>query len=216
MKILIADGQNIVRAGISKLLKASGFVKQVEEAVDGREVIEKARVFKPDIFILDYEMPRYDAVYATSILQYKWPDKPILLLSDYLSGDQVIEAYQAGVNGVVYKDEHCDVLFAAIKTLMSGKPWFKGQVAEIIAQGVSTKNLPNSKQKTKHNSILTKRELEVVKCLNDGYNSTEIASMLFISRRTVEVHKANIFKKTGVNTTVKLLNYSIRNNLVSL
>ncbi len=215
MKVLIADDHNIVRAGISKLLKSAGFVKRVEEATDGRDVIEKARIFKPDLFVLDYEMPRYDAIYAATILQSKWPGVPILVLSVCLSGEHVMEAIRAGVNGIVYKDEHCEVLFAAIKALMDGKTWFKGHVAEVIAQEYSSENSSGNNTKIKKHSLLTKRELEIIRYLNDGYTSAEIAGMLYISRRTVEVHKANIFKKTGVNTTVKLLKYSITNNLIS-
>lgn len=214
MKILIADDHNIVRAGISKLLKSAGFVKKVEEAADGRDAIEKARFFKPDMFVLDYEMPRYDAIYAANILQSKWPDIPILILSVYLSGDNIMEAIKAGVNGIVYKDEHYEVLFAAIKALMDGKTWFKGQVAEVIAQEYSAENSSGNNSKKKNNGLITKRELEIIKYLNDGYTSSEIAGILYISRRTVEVHKANIFKKTGVNTTVKLLKYSITNKLI--
>ncbi len=214
MKVLIADDHNIVRAGISKLLKSTGFIKKVDDAGNGREAVEKAKRFNPDLFLLDYDMPRYDAVYSASILQNKWPDKPILLLTEILEDEHIMEAFNAGINGIVYKSESPDVLFAAIKAVMSGMSWFKGRVAEVIAQEYSMGQITSGKANTTKSSLLTKRELEMVKYLTDGYTSAEVSEMLFISRRTVEVHKANIFKKTGVNNTVKLLKYALQNNLI--
>lgn len=216
MKILIADEHIIVRAGINKLLKSTGFIKKVEEAGDGREVIKKAKMFNPDLFLLDYDMPRYDAVYTANIIQNKWPDKPILLLTSILPGEHVMESFKAGVNGIVYKNESQNVLFAAIKTVMSGKSWFKGHVAEIIAQEYSSLQTPALKTNSLKTGLLTKREHEMIKYLTDGHTSAEIAEMLFISQKTVEAHKANIYKKTGVNNTVKLLKYALKNKIVTV
>jgi DNA-binding NarL/FixJ family response regulator len=219
MKVLIAEDQKIVRSGICKLLLSTGFIKKIEEAQDGRETIEKAKDFQPDLFLLDYEMPNYNATYATRIIRTKWPDTPVLILSMYQSADYVMDVVNAGVNGIVFKEATFEELTQAIRIVADGGSWFKGPVAEIITQSLLFKdNDSNAVIKKKllrsGEKPLTSRELEMIKYFVMGHTCAEISEILFISKRTVESHKTNIFRKLDVNNTTRLVKYAMENKLI--
>lgn len=217
MKVLVAEDQTLVLAAITKLLLSIGFIKKVEEAKDGRETIEKAKVFHPDIFLLDYEMPNYNGTYATRIIKNKWPEAPVLIMTMYQSEESVMEVVNAGANGIIFKDAKAEELTDAICIVAGGGNWFKGRVAEIVAQGLLVKsNGCNNELATDLSlpeKLLTNRELEMIKYFVMGYTSAEIADMLFISKRTVDSHKTNIFKKLGVNNCVRLAKFAFENKL---
>ncbi len=213
MRILIAEDHALVRAGLKNLLINSGIAAQVEEARDGRDAVIKAKGFDPDLFILDYEMPSYNAIYACNIITVKWPCKPILIVSMYQTPEYVMEAYHAGVEGIIYKEAPAEDLIKAIQTIVNGKTWFKGSVAEIIAESLSGDG-EEQKKNTWHK--LTNRELELLKYFINGLNSEETAQRLNISKRTVDVHKNNMFKKLGVNSTPKLISCAIQHQIVEL
>lgn len=217
MKILLAEDHEIVRTGISSFLRSTGFIKKIEEAKDGRDAIEKAKVFEPDLFVLDYEMPEYNGTYAARIIKTKWPDIPVLIISMDNSEASIMDAVDAAVQGIVFKGASKDEFVDAIRAVASGKIWFKGRIAEVIANKMvpNRRGVPNgakTKQIKTENS-LTKRETELITHFVKGLSCPEIASALFISKRTVESHKANIFKKLRVNNTAKLIKYAIDNNL---
>ncbi len=213
MKILIAEDHTLVRAGLKNLLINSGIAVRVEEARDGRDAVIKAKDFDPDLFILDYEMPNYNAIYACNIITVKWPCKPILIVSMYQTPEYVMEAFHAGVQGIIYKEAPAEDLIKAIQTIVNGKSWFKGSVAEIIAESMSGDGDEHRKN-TWHK--LTSRELELLKYFINGLNSQETAQRLNIAKRTVDVHKSNMFKKLGVNSTPKLISYAIQHQIVEL
>ena len=213
MKILIAEDHTLVRAGLKNLLINSGIAVRVEEARDGRDAVIKAKDFDPDLFILDYEMPNYNAIYACNIITVKWPCKPILIVSMYQTPEYIMEAFHAGVHGIIYKEAPAEEFVHAIQTIMNGKTWFKGSVAEIIADSMSGDGEEDRKY-TWHK--LTSRELELLKHFINGLNSEETAQKLNIAKRTVDVHKSNIFKKLGVNSTPKLISYALQHQIVEL
>lgn len=213
MKILIADDHTLVRAGLRNLLINSGIATRIEEAMDGKDAVIKAKMFDPDFFILDYDMPNYNAIYACNIITVKWPCKPILIVSRYQTPEYVLEAFRAGVQGIIYKESPAEELIKAIQTIVAGKTWFKGSVAEIVAESLSGNGEGLLKQ-TWHK--LTGRELELLKCFIKGLNSEETAQRLNIAKRTVDVHKSNMFRKLKVNSTPKLISYALQHQIVEL
>ncbi len=212
MRVLIAEDHRLVREGIRNILIESGVVSEVGEASNGHEAVLKASSFKPDLVILDYEMPRYNAIYACNIMQERWPDVPLLIVSMYQSKENIIEAFKAGAKGIVYKEACAEELIEAVKTIMSSQTWFRGKVGEVIAGELSIQNNGNRRRK---DDDLTVREKEIIGYLAKGYISSEISDMMFISKRTVEVHKSNIFKKLKVNNTTKLIRYVFENKLIN-
>lgn len=213
MKVLIAEDHTLVREGIRNLLIDSGIVSTVEEASNGHEAVLKVGSFNPDLVILDYEMPKYNALYACNIMRERWPNIPLLIVSMYQSKECIMETYKAGVKGIVYKEAPSEELIEAIKAIMSVQTWFKGKVAEII----TSENLKNNSGAKRHKGDeITIREKEIIGCLIKGYTSAEVSELLFISKRTVEVHKSNIFRKLDLNNTAKLIRYAIENKLINI
>lgn len=213
MKILIAEDHSLVRDGLKNLLLSSGFVTEVVEATNGLEALLKMRETSPDLVMLDYEMPIYNGIFAAREINAENPNLPILMVSMYFTKEYVMDAVRAKVRGFVSKGSRADEMLDAIKALTQGKTWFKGAVAEFIAEEALGNR---SKQKKLVGSVLTERELELIPFFASGLKSQEIAEQLHISKRTVEVHKSNIFKKIGFRNNSELVRYAVRNNLVRL
>ena len=213
MKILIAEDHSLVREGLKNLLLSSGFVTEVVEATNGLEALLKMRETSPDLVMLDYEMPIYNGIFAAREINAENPNLPILMVSMYFTKEYVMDAVRAKVRGFVSKGSRADEMLDAIKALSQGKTWFKGAVAEFIAEEALGNR---SKQKKLVGSVLTERELELIPFFASGLKSQEIAEQLHISKRTVEVHKSNIFKKIGFQNNSELVRYAVRNNLVRL
>ncbi len=213
MKILIAEDHSLVRDGLKNLLLSSGFVTEVVEATNGLEALLKMRETSPDLVMLDYEMPIYNGIFAAREINAENPNLPILMVSMYFTKEYVMDAVRAKVRGFVSKGSRADEMLDAIKALTLGKTWFKGTVAEFIAEEALGNR---SKQKKLVGSVLTERELELIPFFASGLKSQEIAEQLHISKRTVEVHKSNIFKKIGFRNNSELVRYAVRNNLVRL
>ncbi|MDY0077492.1 MAG: response regulator transcription factor [Bacteroidales bacterium] len=213
MKILIVEDHNMVREVLSKLMRDADKKYQVVEAKNGLEAVLKAHEEKPDVVIMDYDMPVYNGIFASRKLQQELPDIPVLMLSMYQSKEHIMDAVQAGVKGYLPKEARSEELLEAVKALKKGGNWFKGDVAEIIAANIS---LSENKKVKRKKSNLTPRELQLIQHFAEGMQSAEIAELCYISKRTVEVHKSNIFKKLGIRNNTELIRYAIRNQLVKI
>lgn len=213
MKILIAEDHAMVREVLRKLMLDAGKDNEVIEAKNGLEAVIKAKENKPDVIVMDYDMPVYNGIYACRQLQNELPEIPILMLSMYQTKEHIMDALQTGVRGYMPKEAKSEQLIEAVKALANGETWFKGDVAEIIAANVS---MMEKGRAGKNKQTLTKRETELLQFFTEGLQSAEIADILHISKRTVEVHKSNIFKKLGIRNNTELIRYAIRNQLVKI
>lgn len=213
MKILIAEDHNMVREVLKKLILDASKTNSVIEAKNGLEAVLKAHENMPDVIVMDYDMPVYNGIFACRKLNQELPDIPVLMLSMYQSKEHILDAMQAGIKGYMPKEARSEELLEAIKTLQKGGNWFKGEVAEIIAANV---NLTDTGKTTRKKQALTAREQQMLQHFAQGMKSMEIAEACHISKRTVEVHKANIFKKLGIRNNTELIRYAIRNQLVKI
>ncbi len=210
MKVLIAEDHSLVREGLRNLLLGSGFVNEVLEATNGLEALIKFRESQPDLVMVDYEMPTYNGIFAAREIHSENPNVPVLMVSMFFSKEHVIDAVRAKARGFVSKSARAEELKDAVKALSEGKTWFKGVVAEYIAEEA----LSLDKNKKALGKILTDREQEIIICFAKGMKSNEIGDQLHISKRTVEVHKSNIYKKLKIRNNAELIRYAIRNNLI--
>jgi len=184
------------------------------EAVNGHEAVTKAREFKPDVVVMDYEMPNFNGVYATREILKDNPGTRILLVSAHHSREYIMEGVHAGIRGFLPKEARSKELVEAIKALARGETWFKGETAELLAPGFVDTIHPSGERSKE--PVLTAREKEIIKYLAKGMNSHEIAGKLSISKRTVDVHKFNIFKKLHITNAIELMRYAIKHNLVKV
>lgn len=214
IKVLITDDHAMVREGLRLLLGQFQDITVVEEACNGHEAMLKAEKTQPDVVLMDYEMPNFNGAYATREIRSLCPKTKILLLSTYSTKEYIISAVHAGAHGYLPKETGINDIVAAIRELASGGTWFKGEIAELITPYLIASVGKNGK-KTQSNR-LTGRESELIKYWARGLTSREIAKTLSISKRTVEVHKANIFKKLGLKNTTELIRYAAHNQIIKL
>ncbi len=214
IKLLLVDDHALVRSGVRSLLSQSPAIGNIREASNGHEAVKIASQFKPDVIVMDYEMPNYNGIYATREIVNSDPDVKIIMVSAYLSHNHIVEGIQAGIQGFLPKEAKTSELVKAIEALAAGETWFKGIVAELIAP--SLVDVIKSGQRPRGNGALTRREKEIVSLLAGGLPPKAIAEKLSISKRTVDVHKSNVFKKLKINSITELLRYAIRQGLVKV
>jgi DNA-binding NarL/FixJ family response regulator len=210
-KILLADDHTIVRSGLKLLLDAQPDLEVVAEASDGAEAVERALGDDIDLAILDVAMPRMTGLQAAAELTRRRPELRILMLSMHDNEQYFFEALKAGASGYVLKTAANRDLIEACRAAMRGEPFlYPAAVRALIrdyldraAHGEETPADP-----------LTPRELEVVKLIGEGHTSEEIAGMRFISKKTVDRHRANVLEKLGMRNRVELTRYAIRRGLV--
>lgn len=214
IKLLIVDDHSMVREGLIRMLSEDTSFGMISEAKNGLTAVMKAREMKPDVVIMDYEMPHYNGIYGTRELLKEIPEVKVLMLSMFQTKEFIMEAIQVGVRGFILKEAGADELIMAIKAVYNGGTWFKGPVAEIITPFLisqATGHVPDNSPK-----VLSARETEILCQYAEGLSAKEIGEKLNISKRTVEVHKAKIFKKLDIHNTAELIRYAVKNNLIRI
>ena len=202
-RILIADDHSMIRDGIRMLLSQEKQWTVCGEASSGKEAIEKYKELRPDLLILDISMPDLNGMEVGDQIIQSDPGAKIIILSMYDDEDYIGRCMEIGVKGYVVKNETSGELDYAVRTVLRGQSYFSSQVQQVIFKKYS-KNVASKKQK-EPDIKLTNRELEIVKLISEGLTSQEIANKLFISPRTVETHRANLMKKTGVKNSIELV-----------
>ena len=207
VRFLVADDHDVLRRGVRVILEDNPDWKVVAEARDGREAIEKANEFKPDIAILDFSMPEINGLDATREIVKNLPKTKVLILTIYDSDDLIEELRQAGAHGYIRKSESDRELISAINALVNNKTFYPL---------VTTTNTHQSLKRVsrKPQARLTARQKEVVKLLAQGFHSGKIAEMLGISKKTVETHRQNILSRTNCRSSADLVRYAIRNGII--
>lgn len=206
IRILIAEDQRIVREGLIALLEDESEIEIVGEAADGRQAIQMFAALRPDVVLMDLQMPVLDGPEATRRIRAQSPDAHILVLTTYATDEFIFKALRAGAQGYLLKDASADELLAAIRAVHQGQTQLAPSVAARLVAGVSTGN-PD---------VLTPRELEVLTLLGKGWSNNEIAGALDIAPRTTKVHVQNILGKLGASNRTEAVSIAVRQNLISL
>lgn len=209
LRILIADDHSVVRAGLRALLESRSGWEVCAEASDGRDAIEKASKFKPDVAILDIGMPLLNGVEATRRIRASSPNTEILILTMHESDELVQQVVEAGARGYVLKDDADRVLLAAVDAARLHKPYFSTRVSTAADSADSPSDPARSSR-----SRLTPREREILQLLAEGKANKEVASLLNISVNTAEAHRANIMLKLDLHSVAELVHYAIRNQII--
>jgi DNA-binding NarL/FixJ family response regulator len=210
-RILLADDHAVVRRGLRLVLDGEPDLEVVAEAGDGAEALTLGLSDDVDLAVLDVAMPRMTGVQAARQLSRRRPELRILILSMHDNEQYFFEALKAGASGYVLKTAANADFVEACRATMRGEPFLYPSAAAAImrdyleraARGEETPSDP-----------LTPRELDVLKPIAEGHTSEEIAEMLFISKKTVDRHRANILEKLGMRNRVELTRYAIRRGLV--
>lgn len=200
---MLADDHAMIRAGVKNLLRESKDIVVIGEAENGRQALDLYEELKPDLIILDISLPDMNGMEVTQKILAFDPSANILMLSMYDDEDYVGRCIENGVKGYVVKNESGEELEYAVHTILEGKTYFSQQVHKVILNKYKRAAV---KKKERHEDIrLTAREIEIVKLIDDGLTSQQMADKLFISPRTVETHRANLMKKFGVKNSIELV-----------
>ncbi|MDR3578085.1 MAG: response regulator transcription factor [Anaerolineaceae bacterium] len=209
IRILIADDHPVVRRGLVMVISNEIDMEVIAEAINGEEAVEKALALKPDIVLMDLQMPRKNGIEAMLEIKQAEPAIRILVLSSFTDDERVFPAIKGGASGYLLKDSLPDVLLNAIREIAQGRPSLDPIIAEKLMHEVAhPETTPNVGDK------LTKRELEVLKQISQGKNNHEIAEMLVVSERTVSTHISNILNKLHLENRTQAALYAFRQGLV--
>ena len=211
VKIMIADDHSMIREGLKNLLELDGDIQVISEAVDGEDCLDKLQVVKPDVLLLDINMPKKNGLEVLKSLKSKRSKLKVLVLTVHNEIEYLMKAVDIGVNGYVLKDSESAELKKAIFTVAEGETYIQPS----LIPALNAKMIETNKDAEKIKS-LTKRELDVLKLLAVGMFNKEVGKRLEISERTVKNHVSNIFKKLGVTDRTQAAVFAIRNNLIEL
>lgn len=215
IRILLADDHKLFRDGIKSLLSASAEFEVVGEASDGNELLELLPKAEADVLITDISMPEISGIDVTKKMLADHQQVPVLILSMFDNEDYVLDSIRAGAKGYLPKDVPADELFIAIRTVASGKEYFSKSISDIVVKSIIQQTRIQSRRELKL-PTLTERELEIVKLIAEGFLSKEIADKLNISIHTVDTHKTNILHKLKLKSSVDIVKYAIRHDLIRL
>lgn len=191
IRVLIADDHPIVRSGIRNELARHPDLILVGEALNGDSTVQLTNALKPDVLLLDIHMPGKRAIEVVQALKEAAMDCRILVLSAHGDIPTIIGMLKAGVDGYILKDEDPMIIPEAIQAVMLGETWLSPAVSDRLV------SILGSIDGFKQNSMLTKRELQVLHLLSSGITTREIANHMQIAERTVEFHITNILRKLG-------------------
>ena len=213
VKILIADDHEIVRQGLRALLENQAKWAVVGEAVTGREAVEKAKQFTPDVAIIDIGMPELNGLAATRQILKVLPQTEVLILTMHESEQIVREVVSSGARGYVLKSDAGQDLVAAVEALCQHRTFFSSTISEMLRHSYSRQS-DRAEPMEVSRSRLTTRECEIVQLLAEGKSNKEVAQTLGISIKTAEAHRTNIFNKLDLRSITELVHYAVRNKIV--
>ena len=203
ISILIADDHKIVRMGLKSLFAAEKDLSVIGEADDGELSVRQADSLRPDVIIMDLMMPKMDGVAATAEIHAKLPQTKIVVLTSYSTSDTIAAALAAGASGAVMKSADDSTLLTAVRTVASGKRFISPEVKGLLAFDPPA-------------PTLSPRQQEVLVSLAKGFNNTEIANQLGISRTVVKEHVETLLVKLGAANRTEAAAIALRKQLVKV
>mgnify|MGYP001134390993 CR=1 FL=1 len=211
LRAILVEDHTIVREGLRPLLEGKG-IEVVGEVGNGLDAVRLAKERKPDLVIMDLMLPRLSGIEATRRIRKILPNVKIIMLTIHDEPPFVFKSLEAGANGFLVKESPLEELVAAIKAVMNGEMYLSSNFPQTLLGSYA--KFRRRGKKADQFALLTKREREILQYIAEGYTSPKIAQALFISRKTVENHRANIMEKLGIHDTAGLVRYALKIGLV--
>jgi DNA-binding NarL/FixJ family response regulator len=209
-RVLMADDHSLILAGLRKLVE--GECEVVGTVEDGRALVEAAQVLRPDLILLDISMPLLNGLEAARQLHTLVPDSKLIFLTMHASPTYATEAFQAGASGYILKHSAPEELSQAIKSVLQGRHYLTPLITKEVMDSVLT---PSTGERGKA-TALTARQREVLQLVAEGKGTKEIATILSLSVKTVEFHKARLMQQLDLHTIADLTKYAITQGVTSL
>lgn len=214
IRVLLADDQPVVRAGVARILSPADGFEVVAECADGSEVAAAVAEHAPDLVLMDIRMPVVDGVEATRLLR-RAPDAPPVLVLTTFDEDEVLwGAVEAGAAGFVLKDATADDLIAAARAVAGGGAWFGSAVTPRLLEAYRRRVVPTRRQRGRL-AQLSGRETEVLRRMARGQTNREIADDLHLSEATVKSHVGSIFTRLDVRDRAAAIVFAFDHGVVS-
>lgn len=212
IKILIVDDHEIFRDGLKLLFNKFSFVEVIGEAADGNEFLELMEKLNPDIIFMDISMPLMDGIEATEQVLLKYPDMKIIVLTTFKDDDYIERMLFAGVEGYMLKNSDLSDFENAIKRVFAGGNYFSEEILAYLMRNMN-KIKQRETARTKRANF-TSREMQILELICQGHDNKQISEIIFLSPKTIEKYKSNLFQKTKVLNTVNLIVYAYKHQLV--
>lgn len=204
-RVVLVDDHAILMDGIKSILEKDSELEVICQASSAEQALEFLKSNAADLVITDFHMPGMDGLAFIRILKRTLPDVKIMVLSMHDETHLVKEILRVGVHGYLLKNDSHRELLSAIRDVRQGKIFLSNEINRLLVH-----NLQNPDE----GKLLTDREREILKLIAKEFTNKDIAEELFISERTVETHRKNIFKKTGTSSLVGLIKFAYANNLI--
>lgn len=211
IKVFLVEDHTIVREGLKPLLEGKG-IHVIGEAGDGLQAVRMARDLKPDVVIMDIGLPHLGGIEAARRIVKGSPGTKVIMLTIHDEPPFVFKSLEAGVKGYLVKDAPLEELLGAIRIVMKGETYLSSNFPPGLIE--SYERMVKRGKSIDGFSQLTRREREILQHIAEGYTSPQIAEILYISKKTVENHRANIMGKLNIHDTAGLVRYAIKIGLV--
>lgn len=208
IRVLLADDHTLFREGVKLLLENTEEVEVIGQAADGNEAVEKARLLKPDVVIMDITMPDMNGLEATRLIRREMPEVQVLILTMHGSDDYFFQTLQAGANGFVLKEAAGIDLQVAVKAVHQGGVFIYPSIAKGLVRDFLERAISGEEQASY--ADLTSREKEILGLVGDGLTNQEIAERFSLTVNTVQTHRSHIMDKLNLHSRAELMKYAIR------
>lgn len=215
IKTVLADDHQLFRDGLNSLLLSENNIDIIAQFSSGKELLNTIDKLNIDIVISDISMPDITGLKLTKKLTEHYPHIKVLILSMHINEEFIIDAIESGAKGYLQKDTNRIELIEAINKIYNGEDYFSKEVSQIALKGYIKKS-KEDKDKNNPKNIITERELEIIKLVAEGLMNKEISAKLEISTRTVDNHKANILQKLNLKSSIDIVKYAIKNEIIKL
>lgn len=216
IRVLLADDHTIVRKGLCALLEEESDITVSCEAEDGREALQKAMEYQPDVIVMDIGMPSLNGLDAVKSIKKTMPDVKVLILTMHENEEYIYEALKNGVSGYLIKKSAPRDLVNAIRLAYKGESFLSPSISTKVINRFIRKDGRAGEQERLQEMPITAREREIIQLVAEGRANKEIAAELGISIKTVKNHRSNLMEKLDLHNTAEITQYAIRNRLVVL
>ncbi|UOR07570.1 response regulator transcription factor [Hymenobacter aerilatus] len=217
IRTILVDDHAIIRDGISFLLQQEPDIEIVDQAGHGQELLDKLATMPADVVLMDINMPIMGGEEAIRHVRALYPQTQVLILSMLDHEAYISRMMEAGASGYILKNAGKEEIIFGIRSVAAGRQFLCSELAfqllyKLQGTGVAPAVLPS--EPAKKESILSRRELEVLKLISEGLTTSEIADKLYNSKRTIETHRQNMMEKTQAKNTASLIKYALSNGLI--
>lgn len=207
VKIIIVDDHKMIRGAWKQLIELRNNMKVIGEAENGKVAVQLTKKLKPDIVLMDLNMPEMNGVDATKMIKAKMPWVKVIALTVQTEFAFIKSMIRHGAEGFITKNSDKEELYEAIERVMDGGTFICKEVNDILVRTTISKVKGESKE-------LTRREVEIIQFIGQGLTSSEIAEKLFINVKTIESHRRNIFKKLDIKNAAQLMKIASEKGLI--